>query len=1098
VNADRHERIGQLYHAALDLPRDSRSAFLIGACIGDDELRQEVESLLAAHEQAGEFIASPAINVAAKWMARHDDADGVSGTIGHYEVLSLIGRGGMGEVYLAHDTRLGRKVAIKLLRTGLTSNADAVRRFEQEARAASSLNHPNIVTVYEFDAAHERRFLVMEFVDGQSLAAMIGQPIDSTALARIGAQAARALAVAHAAGIVHRDIKPENIVVRGDGYVKVLDFGLARLLALPANARAHELRPDTGPKAILGTPRYMSPEQARGEPATSASDVFSLGVVLYELATGTHPFESASTLGTLYAIASPSTPKPKQRRPDVPATLERLLLRMLEKQATARPGAGEVEAELMKLGGVRFEGGHPDSWIGSVDPRPDNLPPQRTPLIGRTTELETVKGLLLDPGVRLLTLTGPGGTGKTRLAVQVATDLSANFEGGVSFVNLAPIADPRLVASAVALALGVRESGERPLVSGIAEQLRSLGPTLLIMDNFEQVSDAANLVREMLDASPALKILVTSRLVLHIYGEQEFPVPPLPLPDSDAVSSPAALVECASIALFVQRAAAGRPDFTLTSKNADAVVEICRRLDGLPLAIELAAARVKILPPAELLARIERRLELLTGGARDLPERQQTLRRAIQWSYDLLTPAEQMLFRRLSVFSGGCTLEAVEAVCNTREDLGIDVLNGVTSLVDNSLLVQRASDDPEPRFTMLETFREYGRERLLDSGEAFATQRAHAAYMLVLAEEEPMETNPLQREASWVQRCVAEHDNLRAAIHHLVTTGNTEWSLRLSSALFRFWEERDHLTEGRQTLTRVLGMSEAGAPTRLRARALYAACVLSDIQGDIDAAESFGREACAIYRQFGDVQGVATTMIGLAWQAQHRGRNTEATALFAETVSLWQQLGDTTAADLARCNMANTAKSGGNFDLARSLFEQVAEASHARGDARGVASALNGLGDLAASQGDPDAARRYYQQSLAGYRHIEDHWGIAGVLTDVANVDLEAADYAAANESLKQALQAFRTLGHQRGVARQLESLSWCAGRLSRDAEAVTLASAAAAIRQKVGTPPKHAEREKIAQTLALAKSRLGADAYANAWREGRTAPLDRIVGIAP
>ena len=251
-----------------------------------------------------------------------------------------------------------------------------------------------------------------------------------------------------------------------------------------------------------------------------------------------------------------------------------------------------------------------------------------------------------------------------------------------------------------------------------------------------------------------------------------------------------------------------RPDFALTPENAAAVVDICRRLDGLPLAIELAAARVKILPPAELLARLERRLELLTGGARDLPERQQTLRAAIKWSYDLLTPAEQTLFRRLSVFAGGCTLEAVEAVCNTCEDLGVDVLDGVTSLVDNSLLVQRASDDAEPRFIMLETFREYGRERLLDSGETAATERAHAAYMLVLAEEETLEMSPPEREA-WLRCCDAEHDNFRAAIHYLVTTGNAEWALRLGGALFRFWEQRDHLTEGRETLARVLGMPGA-------------------------------------------------------------------------------------------------------------------------------------------------------------------------------------------------------------------------------------------------------------------------------------------------
>ena len=310
MNPERYEKVGQLFHAALELPRDERSAFLSGACGADEDLRQEVESLLAAHEKAGDFVAGRAMNVAAEWLAREEEAGTSRGRIGAYEVLSLVGRGGMGEVYLAHDTRLGRNVAVKLLRSVLTSNADAVRRFEQEARAASSLNHPNIVTIYEIGDLLERRFLAMELVEGQSLAAMVGRPVDVAALARIGAQLARALSVAHAAGIVHRDIKPENVMVREDGYVKVLDFGLARLAPLPTVA-GRTATPTTNPSLILGTPRYMSPEQARGETATSASDVFSLGVVFYELATGTHPFESESTLGTLHAITSNAVHEPR-------------------------------------------------------------------------------------------------------------------------------------------------------------------------------------------------------------------------------------------------------------------------------------------------------------------------------------------------------------------------------------------------------------------------------------------------------------------------------------------------------------------------------------------------------------------------------------------------------------------------------------------------------------------------------------------------------------------------------------------------------------------------------------------------------------------
>jgi predicted ATPase/serine/threonine protein kinase len=1096
VTPEQHRHIGELFHAAMELAEAERSAFLDRACHGDPALRDHVESLLRAHEQAGDFIATPATRLVGPWLAPEAEPDALRGRIGAYDVLSLIGRGGMGEVYLARDTRLGRKVAVKLLRPDLTSNPDAVRRFEHEARAASSLNHPNIVTIYEIGELENRRFLAMEFVDGHPLHTMSGRPLSIDSVVRIGVQLARALAVAHAAGIIHRDIKPENVMVREDGYVKLLDFGVARLLSTPAAGEPRVTMTGTNPGVILGTPRYMSPEQARGEMALSSSDVFSLGVVLYELATGTHPFESESTLGTLHAIASRATPPPVHLRgmPGHPR-LVRLLLRMLEKPASARPTAAAVEAELAKPTIGLSDGVRVQPSGDGAEPAQHNLPPQRTPLIGRSSELTSLQGMLLDPGLRLLTLTGPGGTGKTRLAVQIAADLADLFDGGVSFVNLAPIADPWLVISAIALAVGVRQTDDRPLSTVITDHLRRRGPTLLLVDNFEQVADAADLIRELLDACPALKILVTSRLVLHIYGEQEFPVQPLPLPAPDALRAPATLMECGSIALFVQRATAGRPDFTLTPKNADAVIDICRRLDGLPLAIELAAARVKILPPAELLSRIERRLELLTGGARDLPERQQTLRATIKWSYDLLTPAQQMLFRRLSVFAGGCTLDAIEAVCNTAEDLGIDVLDGVASLVDSSLLIQRGSNDGDPRFIMLETFREYGRERLLDSGETAATQRAHSAYMLVMAEEGTLEMSPVERDA-WLRSCDVEHDNFRVAIHYLAAARNAEWALRLAGALFRFWERRDHVTEGWQTMARVLALPGAEPPTRARAGALYGGAVLADIQGDWTTAARLFQEARGIYEQFGDIKGLAATLTALGVQAQRQGRYAQATAVFGKAVVLWQQLGDGTAVDLGRSNMANAAKAEGHFELARSLLQQVAAGFEARGDIRGVAAALNGLGDVAAVQGDHDSARRYHHRSLAEYRRIDDQWGVARALSDLAGIDLQDGNYAAADASLRQALRAFHAVGHQRGVARQLELLSWCAGCQTHDREAIMLASAAAGLREKIGTPAKPTELDKIERTLAAARTRISADAYASAWEEGRIGSIDLILGI--
>lgn len=1066
MTPERYEQIAQLYHAVLDLPPEGRASFLDEACAADESLRLEVESLLTANDAAGDFILAPAMAVAAQQIAHEEGMLILSGRAGDYDIISLIGRGGMGEVYKAYDTRLGRHVALKLIHAALTSNADAVRRFEQEARAASSLNHPNIITIYEVGEISGRRFLAMELVEGQSLAGLIGRPIDLEELAHVGAQLARALSVAHASGIVHRDVKPENIMVRADGYVKLLDFGLARLMPQPSATGA-----TSQVRTILGTPRYMSPEQGRGEAVTSATDVFSLGVVLHELATGAHPFDAAST--------------------GVVPLLEPLLRRMLHALDTARPSATEVATELTTLAAALSQPAEPS--VLPVRPREHTFPPQRTPLIGRAAEIAHLTQRLLSGDARLLTLTGPGGTGKTRLAVHVAADVAGRFEGGVAFVDLSPITEPSLVATTVAHALGVSESRDRSLVSIVCEHLNARGPTLLVIDNFEQVSDAAGLVRELLDASHQLTVLVTSRQALRIYGEQEFPVSPLPVPDAGFEPSPAASLEWPSVALFVQRATAVRPDFSLTDRNARAVVEICRRLDGLPLALELAAARIKILPPAELLGRLERRLELLTGGARDLPERQQTLRRTISWSYELLTTAERKLFQRLSVFVGGCTLEAIEAVCNTREDLGVETLQGVTSLIDNSLLVRPVADDSELRFFLLETFREFAREELLQSGDAAETARAHAAYMLVLAEEVPPQLNPPEFEP-WLRTCDAEHDNIRAAFHFLIGSQNVEWALRLAASVFRFWEQRENVTEGRETLARVLAMTGADHPTPLRARALYGASVLADVQGDLVAAEAYSHEACRIYEQVGDTRGVATTMMAMAWQAQHGGRREEATALHARTVTLWQELGETTAVELARFNTATAATAQGDVSLARSILDDLLSSSEARHDLRAVASALNRLGDLAAAQADYAAARDFHQRSLAAFRQLDDRWGVAQVLTDLSDVELHIGNHASATSALLESLRTFRELGHQRGIARQLERLAWRFGCERRYRAAVRLASAAAAIRQRIGAPIKPTERERIDETLAHARSRIDADTFAHVWREARFETLDAIL----
>src|SRR5947209_3447641 len=437
-----------------------------------------------------------------------------------------------------------------------------------------------------------------------------------------------------------------------------------------------------------------------------------------------------------------------------------------------------------------------------------NLPVPLTTLIGREQERATVCSLLRRPEVRLLTLTGTGGIGKTRLALQVATDLLADFADGVCFVSLAPVSDPDLVVPTIVQTLGLKDTGGQPLLDLLKASL-SGKHLLLLLDNFEQVLVAAPQLSDLLRACPHLKILVTSRAVLHLRGEQEFPVPPLALPDLTQLPESEPLAQVAAVALFLQRAWATKPDLQLTSTNARAIARICVQLDGLPLAIELAAARSKLLPPQALLARLGQRLALLTGGAQDAPARQQTLRNTIAWSYNLLTPQEQQLFRWLSVFVGGCTLQAVEALCNSLEDgRGTEwVFDGVASLLDKSLLLQTAQEGEEPRLMMLETIREYGLECLRSRGEMERTRQAHAVYYLALAQEAATTWFATEQQA-WCDRLEQDHDNLRAALQWLLESKETAMALQFSNALWWFWHTRAHVREGQTFLEKALAASE--------------------------------------------------------------------------------------------------------------------------------------------------------------------------------------------------------------------------------------------------------------------------------------------------
>ena len=1000
----------------------------------------------------------------------------------------------MGEVYRARDTRLDRSVAIKILPATCSADSDRLQRFEQEARSASALNHPNIVTIYALGVEDSTHYIAMELVEGKTLRELIVLGLLPIRKAiEIATQVADGLAKAHEAGIAHRDLKPENVMVSHDGFVKILDFGLAKLTR--PSGQLSDLSPtvawQTQPGMVLGTVEYMSPEQASGHQLDFRSDQFSFGLVLYEMVTGKRAFQRATALETMVAILRDQAEPIAVQNPDAPAPLCWAIERCLAKEPEKRyVSTRELARELAAIRDRVAE-----KPAKQAEARPANLPAQRTGFVGRENEVAAAKELLLRQDVRVVTVTGPGGIGKTRLAVQVASGLVEHFPGGIHFVPLSSISDPSLISSAIVQAMGIREAkGQSPLQilnEHFQDSLRA--PILLLLDNFEHLIQAAPMVARLLAIGPNLKILVTSRAALHLYGEHEFPVPPLALPDALAMPPIEVLAQYPAVALFVARAVAVKPDFELNQENATAVAEICARLDGLPLAIELAAARVKVLSPASMRTRLTSRLQLLTGGARDMPERQQTLRAAIDWSYDLLSEAEQRLFRRLSVFVGGCTLEGAEAVCDTKSDLDLDLLDGMASMVDKSLVQRVEQAKGEMRFVMLETIREYALEKLEASGEAAATKRVHAAYCLVLAEEQAAEQSGAEG-AEWLERFTLEHDNFRASLEWLTKTGDADWGLRLGTALFRFWEMREYLAEGRDRLGKLLKLPGAAAPTKARARALFAAGVLAIEQGDYASSDGLIRESLEIARQLGDKQGAAVSLNALAVKARDHGDLAGARSLFEESLALWRESGDQKAVARSVSNLANVLKLQGDYAGSRALYAECLSIFRGLEDHAGVAWSMNYQGDVARDQGDLEAARALYEQGLAIFRELGDRWGIAGTLADLGSLAREQGNYPAARSLYQESIRIFQELDHKRGIARLLECFAGSAAAQLEAERSLRLAGAAAALRQNIGAPLTPTEQAKLEASLHPARRALTNTADVTAWLEGWALPIDKAI----
>ena len=680
--------------------------------------------------------------------------------------------------------------------------------------------------------------------------------------------------------------------------------------------------------------------------------------------------------------------------------------------------------------------------------------------------------------------------------MQVAADLLDDFPHGTFFVALATLTEAELLLPAVAETLGVSEIGEQSLKETLEDYLceRRL---LLVLDNFEQVLGAAPAVTGLLAAAPSLKVLATSRAPLGLYGEHEFPVPPLTLPDLEHPPPLERLTQYEAVGLFVERARAVKPDISITNESAPAVAEICVRLDGLPLAIELAAARIRMLPPKAMLQRLGSRLQLLTGGARDLPERQRTLRGAIEWSFALLDGGEQLLFARLAVFSGGRTLEAIEAICDAEGDLPVDSFDGISSLVDKSLLRQEEGPGGEPRFVMLETVHEFAREKLQESAEAEKIKRAHAQYFLTLAEAaHPQLKGANQRE--WLESLEAEHDNMRAALSWALERTEVELALRLGGALWWFWWMRGHNSEGRRWLEEALAFEGRGSP-EVRAMALAGVGDLALEQGDLDRAKEASEGGLELLAHEGSEASEPRLILlaGLGWVAWEREQYEQAKQLFEESLVLSRDMRDTWWLATSLANLAVVSHFLGNSEKATELYEESMHLFREHGDKRRLATCLNNLAMMMCSQGDLGWAAKRIEESVALLRELGARGVVSIGVCNLGWIALLQDDLGRAGDLFRESLSLSWDTGVNPVVQRTLEGFACVAGAKGEAERAAQLWGAAQALHEAKGIPRDIDFLAEADARISALRLGMGEEAWEEAWRKGRTMALDEAVSYA-
>jgi non-specific serine/threonine protein kinase len=1029
----------------------------------------------------------------------------------------------MGVVYEGEDPRLRRHVAIKLLPEQLARDDSLRGRFEREAQLLAALNHPNISTIHSLEADGEAHFLTMEFVEGDTLAERIdGRPLPIDEVLRVGRQIANALEAAHRKGIVHRDLKPLNVKITPEDRVKVLDFGLAKALqgdrprrprggADPGGEAPEDpdatirpgappdpdatIRPGTEPDPdatlppgaepdpdatirpgaadsgatrplgssaplartlagdVLGTPGYMSPEQLNGLAVDARADVFAFGCVLWECLTGTMLF-GGDTLRERMTATLTQRFDPSPLPADTPDRLRALLERCLARNPDDRlPAITEARRELEEEIAQRAlpaPAAAPRERTG-----PNNLPAQLTSFVGREDALGEVRRLL--GANRLVTLTGAGGSGKTRLAVEAGWSLVGELPHGVWRAELAALADAGPLAATVATALGLREEPGRSVEEQLVDHLRER-ELVLVLDNCEHLlADCARLAQTLLASCPGLRVLATSVEILGVPGETVYHVPLLSLPAEGATPDEVRASEAGR--LFAERAAEARPDFEIDAANADAVARICRRLDGIPLALELAAARVKVLSPEDIAERLRDRFRLLTSRSRTALPRHQTLRALIDWSYQHLDDAERALLRRLSVFAGGFTLDAAETVGAGDDVEEWEILDLVSNLVDKSLLsadTDRSVGTDRARYRMLETVRAYAREKLEEADEAAEAAARHRAFFVALAEEaEPRLTGPEQ--AGWLLRLDADHDNFRAALAGPDPAAGEDdvlaLRLRLAGALGRFWNVRGYWSEGRDLTAELLEEAEGREPDAAHAKVLHWAGNLAYRQGDYGPARDLHVHGLAIRRRISDRPGIASSLDSLGAIADANGDLSQALVHLEESLAIRRELGDRWAVAISLNNVGVARENTGDLERARELHEEALAIRRGLGEPAGIAGSLSNLGTTLESLRDLDAARACHAEALELRRGLGDRWGIGLSLKNLGRVLLQQGHLEEAEPLLGESIDVFRRIGERHELSQSLGGLGEVARRRGDPERAAGLFREALAIRRELGEP---------------------------------------------